>query len=44
MQSYKIKKLKKYLFLLSIAFVVAIFSHLYYVFLYFDASEVPTEG
>jgi len=42
MQSYKIKKLKKYLFFISIAFTVALFSHLYYSFLYFDSEEAPT--
>lgn len=39
----KILKLKKYLFLISIIFLIASFSHLLYSYLYSDSKQVPIE-
>jgi hypothetical protein len=40
----KIIKLKKYLFLISILFLVLSLTHLAYIFLYNDSKLVPIEG
>jgi hypothetical protein len=39
----KIKKLKKYLFLISILFLVSILSHLTIIYLYNDSKEIAVE-
>jgi len=44
MSDIVIKKLKKYLFLISLVLLLVFTGHLVYKYLYKDAKEVPVEG
>jgi len=44
MEKNNIKRLKKYLFFISVFFSLLIISHLSYLYLYEDSKEVPIEG
>ena len=43
MNNYKIMKLKKYLFLISILFFIILLTHLYYIFIYNDSKIIAVQ-